>query len=975
MHELLQPDPARIEPREHPPTHDRAPDDLAQGSPAWLRDDMEAMLGPAQVHARAVDLIRFATDASPYRLFPKIIVSPRTEDDVQKIFAYARGKKQSVTIRAAGSSLSGQSQGDGILLDARKHWAGWKVEEGGRRLRVRPGTVMFRADLALAAYGYRLGPDPASSGVATVGGVVANNASGMCCGTVQNSYKTIESLTFILPSGTRIDTAQPDAEQQFARAEPALAQGLLQIKAEIEADTALVARMRRKFSIKNTTGYHMAAFLDGRTPLEIFRLLLVGSEGTLAFISEVVFRTIPDDKHRLTAFLFFPDMYSACAAVAPFVQHGAAAVELSDRASLRAVEGKPGVPDRWRQFPDGATALLVEFRESSPEAVAQAERAANEILSTLHLLEPADFTKDPHIAAQLWSVRNGLLPSVGGTRPSGTSLIMEDVCFPPDRLADGAVDLQKLFARHGYSGTVFGHASAGNLHFLITPSLNTPAEVAQFDSFLQDVVHIVVDKYDGSLKAEHGTGRNIAPFVEHEWGPKLTGLMWKLKALADPEGILSPDVLLSHDPKTHLHHLHTVPTVENEVDRCIECGYCEPVCPSRNLTTTPRQRIVLRREMLRQPEGSPITEALVREYEYDAIETCAGDGSCALACPLGINTGVLMKHFCHQEHTRVQEYVAEKLAEHWAEVEQAGRLALTVDAISSAVLGPLPAKGLTTLARSVVSKELVPVALPNIPPAAKVDFPPTKKEGAAAVYFSACVNRMFGNAEGTASRQSLAEAMVTVSARAGLPVWIPDDLAGHCCATVWHSKGYDDGNRYMANKTVESLWRWSDAGRLPVVCDASSCSFGITSEILHYLTPENLARHGHIKLLDSIAWAYDHLLPRLKVTRRVGSAVVHPVCAAHHLGLSEKMHDLAAALAEEAVTPIYSTCCAFAGDRGMLHPELTQSATAEQAAEVNARSFDAYLTSNRTCELGMNLATGKDYRSVIFLLEEATRSN
>ncbi|MEJ0001048.1 MAG: FAD-binding and (Fe-S)-binding domain-containing protein [Verrucomicrobiota bacterium] len=973
MPKLLQPDPGRIEPREHPPTHDRAPDELAQGSPGWLRDDMVALLGREQVHSRALDLVRYATDASPYRMFPKIAVTPRTEEDVARIFAYAREKKQTVTIRAGGSSLSGQSQGDGILLDARKHWAGWTVEDGGRRLRVKPGSVMFRANLALAPYGYRLGPDPASSGVATIGGIVANNASGMCCGIAQNSYKTIRSMTFILPSGTRIDTADPDAEKKFREAEPVLANGLMEIRSEILADAPLTARIRKKFRIKNTTGYHMGAFLDAETPLEIFRLLLVGSEGTLGFISEVAFETIPDDKHRLTAFLFFPDMHSACAAVGPFVQCGAAAVELSDRASIRAVEGKPGVPDRWKRFGDAATALLVEFRESTPEKLAEAEKAANQILAALPLLEPADFTKDPHIAAQFWNVRNGLLPSVGGARPSGTSLILEDVCFPPERLADGAVDLQKLFARHGYAGTVFGHASAGNLHFLITPSLNGEADVAQFDRFLRDVVHLVVDQYDGSLKAEHGTGRNIAPFVEREWGSKLTGLMWKVKGLADPAGILSPGVLLSHDPKAHLHHLHTVPTVENEVDRCIECGFCEPVCPSRNLTTTPRQRIVLRREMLRQPEGSPVAEALLCEYEYDAIETCAGDGSCALACPLGINTGVLMKHFRHLEHTHSQEYVAEKLAEHWAEVEEMGRLALTANAISSRVLGPLPAMGLTTLARAVVSKDLVPVCLPNMPPAAKVEFPPTQKEGAAAVYFCACVNRMFGNAAGSASQMSLAEAMVAVSARAGKPVWIPHDIAGNCCATVWHSKGYDEGNRYMANKMVESAWRWSDEGRLPVVCDASSCSFGITNEILHYLTPENLEKHGRLALLDSVAWAYDYLLPRLSVKRKVKSAVVHPVCATHHLGLSGKIHDLAAALADEAVTPIYSTCCAFAGDRGMLHPELTASATSEQAAEIANRTFDAYLASNRTCELGMNLATGKDYRSIIFLLEEATR--
>jgi D-lactate dehydrogenase len=973
MLNLLQPDVERIMPAEHKPTHDHAPEGLALGTPVWLRDDLIELLGKDQVHSRLIDLIKYATDASPYRMFPKVVVSPRTVGEVSKIFAYARTKKLPVTIRAAGSSLSGQAQGDGILIDARKHWVGATVEDGGRRLRVRPGTVMFRANLALQPHGYRLGPDPASSGVATVGGVIANNASGMCCGTVENSYKTLESISFLLPSGTFINTADPDAETQFNIAEPELAAGLLQIKQEIEKDAQLVERLKKKFSIKNTTGYHMGAFLDEATPLGIFRKLLVGSEGTLAFISEGVFETVPDDKFRLTTFLIFPDMRSACAAVAPFIAHGAAAVELSDRGCLRAVEGKPGVPDRWKVLPEKATALLVEFREPSVQKLEASGKAAQSVLDGLQLLEKAEFTQDPILAAQYWTIRSGLLPSIGGARPSGSSLILEDVCFPPDKLADGALDLQALFPKHGYHGVVFGHASAGNLHFLITPSLNTEADVQRFDGFLKDVVKLIVDKYDGSLKAEHGTGRNIAPFVEHEWGLKLTEMMWRIKRLADPDHILAPDVMLTRDAKAHLRHLHTVPTVEAEVDRCIECGYCEPVCPSRHITTTPRQRIVLRREMLRQPLGSAVTETLLRQYEYDAVETCAGDGSCALACPVGINTGLLMKQFRHEEHNRTEEFVAEKIAENWGMAEVGARAALRLNHLATSIFGgSLIAEGALKAARSVVSKDLMPGWLPNIPPAASVKVPRTSREGAAAVYFHACVNRMFGGTDGQ-EQPPLADAMVAVSARAGKPVWIPGDLSGTCCATVWHSKGYADGNKYMANKIVEKMWEWSDHGKLPIVCDASSCTFGIASEIKSYLTLENAERHRQLTIMDSVAWAYDHLLPNLNVTRRVSSAAIHPVCSIHHLGLVEKLRKLGQALAEQAVTPIYATCCAFAGDRGFLHPELTRSATSEEVQELNGHEYTRYLCSNRTCELGMNLATGKDYQSVVFLLEELTR--
>lgn len=973
MPKLLQPDPSLIKPRQPSPTHDRALDALAEGTPAELRNDLVRLVGEAQVLSRPIDLVRFAGDASPYRFFPKAVVLARDLKDVSAIFGYSRKTKIPVTIRAAGSSLSGQAQGDGILLEARRYWTGWTIEDEGRRMRVRPGTVLFRANLALAPYGYRLGPDPASKSVCTLGGVIANNSSGMCCGTTQNSYKTIESLTFMLPSGTVIDTAAPDAEQVFAEREPALAQGLLEIKKEIEANKDLVARLKRKYSIKNTCGYHMEAFLDGTTPLSIFRRLLIGSEGTLAFIAEGVFATVREEKYRLTGFPIFTDMYAAAAAVAPFVKHNAAAVELFDRASLRAVEGKPGVPERWRNLPEGAAGLLVEFQAASPEALVETEKAMNELISRLSLAEPVEFTRDPQVAGKLWSVRAGLLPSVGGARPSGTSMIIEDVCFSPERLADGTLDMQALMARHNYDGCVFGHASAGNLHFLIAPSLNTEADVKQFDAFMKDMVALVVEKYDGSLKAEHGTGRNIAPFVEREWGPELVRHMWKLKQLCDPDNILAPGVLLSRDPEAHLQNLQTTPALEPEVDRCMQCGFCEPVCPSRNITTTPRQRIAIRREMMRQMEDSPLTRALLADYEYDAIETCAGDGTCSIACPVDINTGTLMKKFRHQEHSRSMENLAESIAHKWGAAEKAARLALKLNELSCAALGPLPAKAAISAARTLVSNEVLPSWLPIIPGPAKSELPATTREGAAAVYFTACVNRIFGNGKASSREPGLTETMVKVSARAGKPLWIPPDLAGNCCGTVWHSKGYEVGNKYMANKVAESLWRWSDGGKLPIICDATSCTYGIISEIVDYLNPENKEHHKQLTILDSVAWANDHLLPALKVNRQVSSVAIHPVCAAHHLGLVGKLQSLCSALSRKVVTPIYSTCCAFAGDRGFLHPELTRSATAEQTEELKDGNYEFYVCSNRTCELGLNLSTGQDYRSVIFLLEEVTR--
>jgi D-lactate dehydrogenase len=972
---LLTPDTRRIGRPPGPAFPDRAPDSLAAGTPQPLRGELEALLGAERVLHRAIDLVRYASDASPYRRLPAAVVMAHDAGDVGKVLAYAREHRLAVNFRGGGTSLNGQAQTDGIMIDVRRWFSRVQVEDGGALVRLSGGTLLGLANKLLARHGVKLGPDPASKDIATIGGVIANNSGGMRCGVTWDSYSTVESLKLVLASGTAIDTAAPDAEQHFAAAEPELARGLLQLREELLADEQLAARVRRKYEIKNVTGYRLCALLDADTPLEIFRRLVVGSEGTLAFIAETVMRTRPEPARTTLAWVHFANIDAAADAVPALVAAGARATELMVAPALIAAAWNiDGCPEYWRELPFDSAALIVEFGAEDDSGLDVGEAAARQVLDGHELIRALEFTRAHEEIELTWTVREGLFGLVGRLRPAGTALIIEDVCVRPERIAECARDLQALLGKHEFLVGVAGHASAGNLHFQLTPDFSKPEDVQRYEQFMEELVELIVGKYDGSLKAEHGTGLNMAPYVEREWGAKATEMMWRIKQLADPHGVLNPGVVLNRDQTIHLKNLKSQPPIEESAAHCVECGFCEPVCPSRNATTTPRQRIVIRREMARQVEGSPVYEALLADFEYDALQTCAADGSCKEVCPVAIDTGALVKEFRRRERSEREESVALRIAERYATVERAARAGLSGARVASAVLGPRTLARAPELVRRRVSAELVPT-LPDELPAAAARLPQTARDGAAAVYLPACINRIFGNPSGHELEPSLPEALVAVSARAGLAVWIPADVAGHCCATPWSSKGYSRGQDHMAAKTAAALWRWSDGGRLPVVIDASSCAQGLLHDVAARLPEQERARFEQIEVLDSIAWVHDHLLPRLHVPRKVASVAVHPTCSASQLGLAGKLEAVARELADDVLVPAATSCCGMAGDRGLLHPELPASAMRDAAAELAATPTAEHVCSNRTCEIGLQQTTGAPYASFVLLLERLTRGS
>jgi len=957
-----------------------------------IKSSLSSQIDAERILIRPIDLIAFASDASFYRLIPKAIVLAKDLEEVRKLFRFSQRQGIPMTFRAAGSSLSGQSISDGLLVEVARHWRAAAVEDSGAKIRLQPGVIGARANQLLTPYGAKIGPDPASIATCTIGGILSNNSSGMCCGVDQNAYHTLHSMTFMLPSGTVIDTAQDDADEKFHALEPQLARGILELKEHLESSAALRERIRSKYRMKNTTGYSLNAFLDYDRAVDIFQHVLIGAEGTLAFIAEAVLNTVPELPVKYTGLLLFPDLYAAADSIVPLRRAGAKALEVMDRASLRSVETQAGIPASIRSLPDGAAGLLAEFQSAQESERRQLEETAADAVRGLKLMEPAMFTHASAEQALLWKIRSGMFPSVGSMRKTGTTVIIEDVAFPIERLADGALDLTKLFRKHEYDNAIiFGHAKDGNLHFVITQGFNDQAAIDQYARFIDDVVELVVNRYDGALKAEHGTGRNMAPFVETEWGSEGFEIMRRLKNLADPHNLLNPGVIINPDRRAHLENLKRFPTVEPEVDKCIECGYCESKCPSRELTLTPRQRIVVRREMARlqienshtgvgAPPLSPsfgdrvgaqgLYAALDRDFPYSALDTCATDGLCATACPVSIDTGKLVKRFRQMRQTPASQKWAVRVAEHFSTAEAAVRWGLWLGHAAQSVIGAAGVRAVSRLLKSVLGDNMAEWT--SDMPHAAAPVPKTIRAGAHAVYFPSCISRTMGRLPDEPHDRSLLEVVLELGRRAGVPMYIPEEVAGTCCGTPFSSKGLSHAHEVAVNNAIERCWVWSEQGRHPIVVDTSPCTYGFRNA-RGYLSEENQQRFDQMTFLDSIEFAHDTLLPKLRFSSKEDLVALHPVCSVTKLGIAAKLEAIAKACSEKVLVPLDAGCCAFAGDRGFLVPELTASATRLEAIEVKAKQPEACYSSSRTCEIGMTRATGQVYRSYLYLLEKATR--
>lgn len=718
-----------------------------------------------------------------------------------------------------------------------------------------------------------------------------------------------------------------------------------------------MATIRRLFALKNTMGYGVNAFLDVETPVDILTRLLIGSEGTLGFVAEATFRTVPL-LPATTALAVFPMLREATAALPALVGTGLATIELIDATSLRLAQRAADAPAALAALPvDQHAAFLIEFLGADAAEAERQRVAAADVLGALDLATPLRFTTDAGERAALWHIRKGLYTTVAEARPAGTTALLEDIVVPVPALLGTCAGLAELFEKHGYEDSViFGHAKDGNIHFMLGERLGDPEGVRRYREFTDEMVELVLG-FGGSLKAEHGTGRIMAPFVRRQYGDELYAVMREVKRLFDPRGVLGPGVLLSDDPGSYLHDLKTAPEVEPEVDRCVECGYCEPACPSKDVTLTLRQRIVLCRELRRAEEAgdAELVRELSRDYDYEGVQTCAVDGMCQAACPVSINTGDLVHRLRAESVGRLGQSGWDAAARGWAALTRVGGAALTV---ADALPAPLVTAA-SEAARAVLGRDTVPRYDSGLPGGGRRRTP-LAADNPVAVFFPACIGTMFGlDGDGDGSTA----AFLALCERAGVAVTVPDGIAGMCCGTPWKSKGFTRGHETMAGRVAPALATATRGGVLPVVCDAASCTEGLTA----------LGAGEELRFVDAVAFTAEVLLPRLRVTLPLGSLVLHPTCSTARLGEDAALRALGEAIADEVLVPLDAGCCGFAGDRGLLHPELNASATAREAAEVATTDADAYASANRTCELGLMRAMGRPYRHILELLEESTR--
>lgn len=910
--------------------------------------------------------LAWGTDAGFYRLVPELVIRSRTEQEVSSVLKAALRHKVPVTFRAAGTSLSGQAVSDSVLVVAGKHWEKMSTEDDGQTVRLQPGVVGAAVNQFLKPYGRKFGPDPASIKSAMVGGIVMNNASGMSCGTWANSDRMLLSARIVLVDGTVLDTADPKSRDSFRQSHPEIISRIEALRDEVLADKELSDRIKHKYSIKNVTGLNLLPLITFSDPFDIILHLMVGSEGTLGFLSEVTMNTLKIAPLQANAMVYFKDMAEAARAVIAMRPLGVSAAEMLDKRSLASVNAGEI---------EGLTAVLTMVEAESQHELAEKVKTVTDVLKGFETYGDVTFTTDPEEYGRFWAIRSGIFPTVGGMRRPGTTCLIEDVAFHVEDLAEAVTDLSELLDRHGYDDScIYGHALEGNFHFIINQSFDSEKEIRRYKDMINDVGELVVRKYDGSLKAEHGTGRNMAPYVEYEWGSRAFEVMKRIKDIFDPENILNPGVIFNDDPECCFKNFKALPLLRPgegapeeaeqaylKLNKCIECGFCEVNCVSCGFTMSSRTRIVLQREIARLKQSGDDPELLRRlqkQYSYQGEQTCAGDGLCSMSCPMGINVGDLTHEVRRQNHGKTAERVGEIAADNFHGVKTALRGVLHLADFGHSVLGD-KAMGAVTKGLHAAGLPLWTPSMPKAYNAAK-HLPESEESQLKVVYFPSCLNQTMGTDKASKGMKPLAEEMTQLLQKAGYQVIYPKNMDSLCCGTIWESKGLPEIAEKKTRQLEDALWEASEHGKYPVVCDQSPCLHRMKQHITK------------VELYEAAEFVWKFLKDRLEFTQTDTPIALHLTCSTKLMKIDKVVHDLACLCSGNVLVPQGVGCCGFAGDKGMTHPELNAYALRKLRSQIQANGIEVGYSNSRTCEIGLQTNSGIPYRSIIYMVNSCT---
>lgn len=921
---------------------------------AYLKE-IEAFVEKERIYTDDLHLLAWGTDAGFYRRIPKIVIRSKSESEVASLLKIANKLKLPVTFRAAGTSLSGQAISDSILIVAGKNWEKYKVADDGLSIRMQPGIIGERVNEILLPYNRIFAPDPASKKAAMVGGIVMNNASGMNCGTHANSDRELLSLRIVFADGQILDTGDAKSKESFKSNNSQFIAKIEEIRDRIKDDEDLSKRINYKYAIKNVTGLNIFPFVRFEDPFDIISHLMVGSEGTLGFVSEVNMATSHKYAYSASALLYFDELSEACKAVVAMKNGPVHSAELLDKKSLSSVNDTAG---------EGLTAVLTETKADSKEELESNIAEIKNILNSFKLHVPAYFTDKPEEYSKYWAVRSGIFPSVGGTRKLGTTVIIEDVAFHIEDLPAATVDLQQMLDKHGYpDACIYGHALEGNYHFIIAQSFTDPKEVEKYKNLMLEVEKLVVDKYDGSLKAEHGTGRNMAPFVEKEWGTKAFNIMKEVKLLFDPDNLLNPGVIFNDDPECFIKGFKPMHLTNPHVDKCIECGFCEVNCLTCGFSLSSRQRIVIQREISRLKDTGENPERVLlleKEFKYYGEETCAGDGLCSTSCPMTINTGELIHDIRNAYFAKggLGYKIGDFAANNFAAIKATLRPVLSMASLAQSVVGDNSV--------SAIGKNLhkigIPLWTPTLPKAYYPHAMAMKKSEKKVVYFPSCINQTMGVSNNSPIKESLVDKTVELLGKAGYEVVFPENMKNLCCGTIWESKGMPEIADKKVDQLKDSILKASENGKYPILCDQSPC--------LHRMRD----KMPDLKLYEPAEFIYDYLKDELDFSQTEEPIAVHITCSTRRMGIADKMIALAKLCSKNVLLPEEVGCCGFAGDKGFTHPEVNKYALRKLRPQIEAAHIKRGFSNSRTCEIGLSTNSGIPYQSIIYLVDECTKS-